>query len=62
MLPKQILSKTPTELHYWERNVFKKEVKTQNLWTFEVGNQEPIKVPIRIFVGFQQTNMQDFKQ
>ena len=30
-LPKQILSKTPTELRYFERSVFLKEVKNHNL-------------------------------
>ena len=36
-----------------------KEVITQNLWTFKLGTQEGINVPIWIIVGFQQTNRQD---
>ena len=36
-----------------------KEVNTQNLWTFELGTQEGINVPIWIFVGFQQSNRQN---
>ena len=46
ILSKQGLSKTPTEIQYVKRSVFMKEVKTQNLWTFELGTQEGIKVPI----------------
>ena len=29
-----------------------KEVYTQNVWTFELGTQERLNVPIVIFVGF----------
>ena len=36
-----------------------KEVKTQNLWTFELGTQAGINVPIWIFVAFQQNDRQD---
>ena len=31
ILPEQILSKTPTELRYFERSLFLKEVKNQNI-------------------------------
>ena len=31
----QILNKDPTELSYIERTVFRKDVKTNNNWTFE---------------------------
>ena len=34
----QILDKDPTELNYMERIVFRKDVNTNNLWTFELGN------------------------
>ena len=54
ILSKQILNKTPTENKYLERSVFMKEVNTQNFWTFELGTQEGINIPIWIFVGFQQ--------
>ena len=54
----QIMKKTPTNLHYPERSVFMKEVNTQNLWTFELGTQEGIIVPILIYVGFQQNDRQ----
>ena len=50
---------TPTLLHYPERSVFMKEVNTQNIWTFELGTQEGINVPIWIFVGFQQNDRQN---
>ena len=59
ILSKQFLSKTPTELQYVERYVFLKEVKTQAIWTFELGTQEVINVPIWIIVGFQQRERQD---
>ena len=54
ILSKQILSKTPTELQYAERTVFMKEVNTHKFWTFDLGTQEGINVPIWIIVGFQQ--------
>ena len=54
MLSKQILSKTPIQLQYKEKNVFMKEVNTHNFWTFELGTQEDINVPIWVIVGFQQ--------
>ena len=54
----QIKQKTPTNLHYPERSVFMKEVNTQNFWTFEVGIQEGINVPIWVFVVFQQMDRQ----
>ena len=59
ILCRQILSKTPTELQYVERSVFMKEVNTQNLWTFELGSQEGINVPIWFMVGFQQRDRQE---
>ena len=55
----QIRKNTPTLLHYPERSVLMKEVKTQNLWTFELGTQEGINVPIWIFVAFQQNDRQN---
>ena len=58
ILSKQILNKTPTQIHYPERSVFMKEVNTQNFWTFELGTQEGINIPTRIFVAFQQNDRQ----
>ena len=55
----QIKKNTPTLLHYPERFVFMKEVNTQNLWTFELGTQEGINVPIWIFVAFQRNDRQN---
>ena len=55
----QIKKNTPTLLHYPERSVFMKEVNTQNLWTFELGSQEGINVPVWIFVAFQQIDRQN---
>ena len=56
---KQIKDKTPTQLYYPERSVFMKEVNTQNFWTFELGTQEGINVPIWVYVAFQQMNRQN---
>ena len=55
----QIDKKTPTLMHYVERFVFMKEVNTQNLWTFELGTQESINLPVWIFVAFQQSDRQN---
>ena len=54
----QILNKDPTELHYLERVVFRKDVNTNNNWTFELGSSSE---PSRIFVivGIQARNKID---
>ena len=54
----QLKQKTPTNLYYPERSVCMKEVNTQNFWTFELGTQEGVNVPIWIFVAFQQHDRQ----
>ena len=59
ILSKQIFNRAPTELQYVKRSVFAKEVITQSLWTFELGTQKGMNVPIRIFVRFQQKDRQD---
>ena len=59
ILSKQILNKTPTQIQYPERSVFMKEVNTQNVWTFELGTQEGINIPMYIFVAFQQNDRQN---
>ena len=53
ILMKQIQDKIHTELRCVERSVFMKEVNPQKLWSFELGTQERIKVPIWIILGFQ---------
>ena len=58
ILMKQITDKIPTELRYVERSVFMKEVNTQNPWSFELGTEEGVNVPIWIIVGFQQRKRQ----
>ena len=55
----QIKKNTPTLLHYPEKSVFMKEVKTQNLWNFELSTQEGINVPIGTLVAFQQNDIQN---
>ena len=54
----QTTKKTPTNLRYPERSVFMKEVKTQIFWTFELGVEEGINVPIWIYVSFQEKDRQ----
>ena len=55
----QIKQKTPSSLLYPERSVSMKEGVTQNFWTFKLGIQEDINVPIWIFVKFHQTDRQN---
>ena len=59
ILSREILSKIPTELQCVERSIFMEEVKTRNLWSFELGTQEGVNVPIWIILGFQQRDRQD---
>ena len=54
----QILDKDPTELYYMERIVFRKDVNTNNSWTFELGNSGE-STPSFIIVGFQARNKID---
>ena len=56
ILMKQIQDKIPTELRYVEKSVFMKDVNTQTFWSFELGAQEGINVPIWIIIGFQQSD------
>ena len=58
-LANQVLSKSPTELKHIERSVFMKEVKSQNLWNFELGPQESMNVPIWTIIGSQRRDRQD---
>ena len=55
-LSNQIVKKLPTELRHIERSILMKEVKTQNLWNFEVGTENGSNIPIWIIVGFQQSD------
>ena len=52
LLMDQILNKDPTELYYMERIVFRKDVNTNNNWTFEIGNSGE-STPTFVIVGFQ---------
>ena len=51
----QILDKDPTELFYMERIVFRKDVNTNNNWTFELGNSGE-STPTFVIVAFQARN------
>ena len=55
----QILNKNPTELHYIERVVFRKDVNTNNNWTFILGNSNNESCLIFVIVGFQARNKID---
>ena len=54
----QILDKDPTEVYYMERIVFRKDVNTNNNWTFELGNSGE-STPTFVIVGFQARNKID---
>ena len=54
VLYKKILSKTPTEIRCNQRSVFMTDVNDQNLWTFQLGSQLQMNVPIRMKVGFNK--------
>ena len=54
----QLLDKDPTELYYMERIVFRKDVNTNNNWTFELGNSGEF-TPTFVIVGFQARNKID---
>ena len=51
--------KTPTELEYEERSVSMIEVNCQKFWTFELGTQEGINIPVWIIIEFQQKERQN---
>ena len=54
----QILDKDPTELYHIERVVFRKDVNTNNNWTFELGNSGE-STPTFVIVAFQARNKID---
>ena len=54
----QILDKDPTEIFYTERTVFRKDVNTNNNWTFELGNSGE-SAPTFVVVAFQARNKID---
>ena len=54
----QILNKDPTELYYTERTVFRRDVNTNNNWTFELGNSGE-STPTFVILGFQARNKID---
>ena len=53
----QILDKDPTELYYMER-IFRKDVNTNNNWTFELGNSGE-STSTFVIVAFQARNKID---
>ena len=59
ILSKQILSKTPIELRYFERSVLMEKVNNQNLSNFALGSQESMDVTRWVIVGFLKRDTQD---
>ena len=59
ILSNQFLCKIPTELRYFERSVFMKEVNIQILWKFKLGSHWNMIVRIWTIGGFQQGDGQD---
>ena len=49
------LNKDPNELYYTERSVFRKDVNTNNNWTFELGTSG-MESPFFVIVGFKARN------
>ena len=58
VLMKQIVDKIHTQHRYPEGSVFMKKINTQKLWSFELGTQEGINVPIWNYTAFQQSDRQ----
>ena len=55
----QKLSRTRTELRYFEPSLSMKEVNNQSLWNFELDSQGTLNFLIWITIGFQQTGRKD---
>ena len=49
-----VVSGAGAELSYIKRSSYTKDVTTENDWTFQLGLQSGIDVPIYVFVGFMQ--------
>ena len=58
ILVNQIIERMAKELQYKERSVFMKELNTQNIWSFELGTQEGINIPIWLYIVLQQSDWQ----
>ena len=56
--PRSNIKQDPTELHYTERTVYRKDVNTNNNWTFDLGNSGE-STPTFVIVGFQARNKID---
>ena len=46
------MNKNPTELYYMEPIVSRKDVNTNDIWTFDLGNSGD-STPTFVIVGFQ---------
>lgn len=63
LVAQQLLNKEPTTLKYVERKSFTKAVNTNNNWTFEIGVEAGIEIPIYVIVSFQtRTRYSDQEQ
>ena len=48
--------KMVTKLQYPEKSIFMQKMKTQSFWTFELGTQEGINIPLWIFTVLRQSD------
>ena len=57
-----IVSIAPTELHYLEGSVFRKELKAQNDWKFELDVLNEIDVSFYVSAGLQERALRDHQE
>ena len=58
----QLVSGAATDLTYIKRSFFTRDVTTENIcWTFELGVEKGIDVPIYVMVGFMQRRQLDLQ-
>ena len=57
LLAEHIVSKTPAELSFIKRSSYRKDVTTENIWTFELGVGAGFHIPIYVIVRFMQRDL-----
>ena len=53
LVGQHVISRSPTQISYIERDVSLKNVDAQNTWSFEIRVKSCIDVPAYVIVGFQ---------
>ena len=61
-MSEHIVSKNPTEIHYFERFVFQDNVTTQKVWKLELRFKKETVIPTYVIVGFQEADLGDNQQ